>query len=250
MAGLRSPHTVTLFDFGVTTDGAFYYAMELLDGLDAGTLVRRFGPLPPERVVHLLRQVCHSLSEAHGRGLVHRDVTPANIFVCRYGEDHDFVKVLDFGLVTAASGTPAAAEVVTLATGIHGTPAYMAPEQGMGKPDVDGRADIYALGCVAYWLLTGQQVFTADTAIAVILEHARTAPVPPSSRAAQPVPEALDTVILACLAKDPAARPQTAGALSARLADAAGTARWSETRARVWWGEHLPAAAAGIESRG
>jgi serine/threonine-protein kinase len=224
--------------------------MELLDGLDAGTLVRRFGPLPPERVVHLLRQVCHSLSEAHGRGLVHRDVTPANIFVCRYGEDHDFVKVLDFGLVTAASGTPAAAEVVTLATGIHGTPAYMAPEQGMGKPDVDGRADIYALGCVAYWLLTGQQVFTAVTAIAVILEHARTAPVPPSARAPQPVPAAMDHVVLACLAKDPAARPQTAGELSARFADAAGTARWSETRARGWWREHQPAAAAGIESRG
>src|SRR3954464_15217179 len=155
IARLRSPHTVDLFDFGIADDGVFYYVMELLDGLDADSLVRRFGPIPPERAIFVLRQMCHSLSEAQSCGLVHRDIKPANIFLCRYGEEHDFVKVLDFGIVGAVRDGPAPSLMETNEHSIRGTPAFIAPEQAMGK-EVDWRADIYATGCVAYWLLTGQ----------------------------------------------------------------------------------------------
>jgi eukaryotic-like serine/threonine-protein kinase len=148
IARLRSPHTVELFDFGRAEDGAFYYVMELLDGLDADSLLRRFGPTPPERAIYLLRQVCHSLSEAQSCGLVHRDIKPANIFLCRYGEEYDFVKVLDFGIVGAVRDAAAPSLVHTRENAVRGTPAFMAPEQAMGT-DVDGRADIYATGCVA-----------------------------------------------------------------------------------------------------
>ena len=165
IARLRSPHTVTLFDFGVTEEGSFYYVMELLEGVDADTLIKRFGPIPAERVVHILRQMCHSLSEADSCGLVHRDIKPANIFLCRYGEDHDFVKVLDFGIAKAVHETSSEAQTaITIPNLIQGTPAFIAPEQALGSADVDTRADIYSTGCVAYWLLTGQLVFTADTA--------------------------------------------------------------------------------------
>jgi serine/threonine-protein kinase len=236
IAQLRSAHTVQLFDFGVATDGAFYYAMELLDGIDADSLVRRHGSLPTERVIHLLRQVCHSLSEAHSRGLVHRDVKPANIFVCRHGEEYDFVKVLDFGLVRTVRAAADTGSFKTQEAGIHGTPAFMAPEQAMGH-DVDGRADLYSTGCVAYWLLTGTAVFKSDTTMGLLLQHAQSAPEPPSNRASQPVPKALDDLILTCLAKDPAARPQTARELSLRLA-AVDVPVWTETRAREWWATH------------
>jgi serine/threonine-protein kinase len=233
---------VNLFDFGISADGAFYYVMELLDGLDAETLVRRTGPVPAERAVHLLRQVCHSLSEAESCGLVHRDIKPANIFLCRYGEDHDFVKVLDFGIVKAATATAETGRALTRDMRIHGTPAFMAPEQALGSADVDGRADIYATGCVAYWLLTGQRVFTADTPMALLLDHAQTPPTPPSTRTELPIPSALDDVVLSCLAKDPAARPQTARELSRRLANVDVANAWTEDRARDWWASHQPAA--------
>jgi eukaryotic-like serine/threonine-protein kinase len=147
IARLRSPHTVELFDFGIAEDGAFYYVMELLDGLDADSLVRRFGAVPPERAVYLLRQICHSLSEAESCGLIHRDIKPANIFICRYGEEYDFAKVLDFGIVGAVR-TPADADALrTRENAIQGTPAFMAPEQAMGQA-VDCRADIY---CPVVW---------------------------------------------------------------------------------------------------
>ena len=163
IARLRSPHTVELFDFGVAADGAFYYVMELLDGLDADTLLRRFGPTPPERAVFLLRQVCHSLSEAESCGLVHRDIKPANIFLCRYGEEYDFVKVLDFGIVKAAARRRRRRTRCTPArTPSRARPRSWRPSRRWAA-EVDGRADIYATGCVAYWLLTGQFVFTADT---------------------------------------------------------------------------------------
>ena len=242
IASLRSPHTVNLFDFGVSADGAFYYVMELLDGLDAETLVRRTGPVPAERAIHLLRQVCHSLSEAESCGLVHRDIKPANIFLCRYGEDHDFVKVLDFGIVKATTATAEIGRALTRDMSIHGTPAFMAPEQALGSADVDGRADIYATGCVAYWLLTGQLVFTADTPMALLLHHTQTPPTPPSARTELPIPSALDDVVLSCLAKDPAARPQTARELSRRLASVDVANAWTEDRARDWWASHEPAA--------
>jgi hypothetical protein len=242
IASLRSPHTVNLFDFGVSTDGAFYYVMELLDGLDAETLVRRTGPIPAERAIHLLRQVCHSLSEAESCGLVHRDIKPANIFLCRYGEDHDFVKVLDFGIVKATAATAETGPALTREMTVHGTPAFMAPEQAVGSADVDGRADIYAIGCVAYWLLTGRQVFTADTPMALLLHHAQTPATPPSTRTELPIPSALDDLVLSCLAKDPAARPQTARELSRRLASIEVANDWTDDRARDWWASHHSAA--------
>jgi serine/threonine-protein kinase len=150
IALLRSPHTVELFDFGVSTDGTFYYVMELLDGLDADTLVRRFGPVPAERAIYLLRQVCHSLSEAEAHGLVHRDIKPANIFVCRYGEDCDFVKVLDFGIAKAVGVAVDTEPALTQVNVVHGTPAFMAPEQALDRSNVDARADVYGTGCLAY----------------------------------------------------------------------------------------------------
>ena len=242
IASLRSPHTVELFDFGTADNGAFYFAMELLDGLDADTLVRRFGPVPAERAIHLLSQVCHSLSEAHSRGLVHRDVKPANVFVCRYGEEVDFVKVLDFGIVKESArevGDPG----LTNAGEIQGTPAFLAPEQALGTTDLDGRCDIYATGCLAYWLLTAQHVFTADTPVALLVHHVQTTPTPPSARTELAVPAALDEIVLACLAKDPTERPQTARELARLLGTVELKEEWTEERAREWWALHQPARA-------
>jgi len=237
IARLRSPHTVELFDFGVAADGAFYYVMELLDGLDAESLLRRFGPTPPERAIYLLRQVCHSLSEAESCGLVHRDIKPANIFICRYGEEFDFVKVLDFGIVRAVHHAVEPGEVHTRENAIQGTPAFIAPEQAMGTA-LDARADIYATGCLAYWFLTGQFVFTADTPMGMLLQHAQSAPAPPSSRTHMPIPRAFDDLVVSCLAKDPADRPQSARELSRRLAEVEGADAWTHERARDWWATH------------
>jgi len=242
IARLRSPHTVELFDFGMAADGAFYYVMELLDGLDADSLLRRFGPTPPERAIYLLRQVCHSLSEAQSCGLVHRDIKPANIFVCRYGEEYDFVKVLDFGIVRAVHDAANPNPVHTRENAVQGTPAFIAPEQAMGA-DLDGRADIYATGCVAYWLLTGQFVFTAETPMGLLVQHAQTPAAPPSARTDQPIPPALDHLVLSCLAKDPAQRPQSARELSRRLAEVEGAGAWTQDRAREWWTSHQLATA-------
>jgi len=240
IARLRSPHTVTLFDFGVADDGTFYYVMELLEGLDADKLVGRFGPMPVERVVFVLRQICHSLSEAHSCGLVHRDIKPANIFLCRYGEDHDFVKVLDFGIAKATREFAGAETALTTVDVVHGTPAFIAPEQAMGEVDVDGRADIYTAGCVAYWLLTGTVVFTGDTPIKLVLAHAQTPPEPPSSRTELPIPPELDALVMSCLSKDRAARPASAHDLLMRLDGVPVDRPWTEERAREWWQAHLP----------
>jgi serine/threonine-protein kinase len=239
-ATLSSPHTVQLFDFGVADDGSFYYVMELLDGLDLQTLVERYGPVPAERAVYLLRQVCHSLAEAESYGLVHRDIKPANLFVCRYGGEHDFVKVLDFGIAkTAGELTETGAIGLTRDNVLHGTPAYIAPEQAMGT-HLDGRADIYATGCVAYFLLTGKPVFTGDTPMEVVVHHARTPPTAPSAVSELPIPPALDQLILECLAKSPAARPATARVLAQRLVEIGGLRPWNEERARDWWEKHKP----------
>ncbi len=238
-ARLSSPHTVQLFDFGVSGDGRFYYVMELLNGLDLETLVRRHGPLPAERVTYLLRQVCHSLAEAASYGLVHRDIKPANLFVCRYGGDCDFVKVLDFGIAKEADHLMETGAIgLTREHGLRGTPAYIAPEQALGGSGIDGRADIYAVGCVAYFLLTGQLVFTGDTPMAVVVHHAHTLPIPPSERSELPIPPALDRLVLSCLAKNPAERPQSARDLSQRLAAIDGGSPWTDERAREWWDLH------------
>jgi serine/threonine-protein kinase len=213
--------------------------MELLDGLDADALIQRFGPIPPERAIYLLRQVCHSLSEAQSCGLVHRDIKPANIFLCRYGEEYDFVKVLDFGIVRAAADPAHPDPLQTRENAVRGTPAFIAPEQALGTA-VDGRADIYATGCVAYWLLTGQSVFSAETLMGLLLQHAQTAPAAPSSRTDRAIPPALDALVLSCLAKDPAKRPQSARELSLRLAEVEAASAWTQDRARDWWVKHQP----------
>jgi eukaryotic-like serine/threonine-protein kinase len=239
-ASLRSPHTISLYDFGVANDGTFFFVMELLDGLDLETLVERFGPVPPERSVHFLRQVCDSLQEAHTRGLVHRDIKPSNIFTCRLGLEVDFVKVLDFGLVKAVDEGGREATLLTAPDSTTGTPAYIAPEVVRGDRVADHRVDIYTLGCVAYWLLTGRLVFQAPNAIQLMYQHANTAPVPPSQLSEFEVPAALDAVILACLAKFPEERPQTAAELSRQLLAALPSPGWTEELAHRWWDRHHP----------
>ena len=238
-AHLRSPHTVQLYDFGVTEDETFYFVMELLDGMDLETLVRQYGPLPPARAVHILRQVCDSLEEAHASGLVHRDIKPANIHVGRVGLHHDFVKVLDFGLVKAVGGAPSDDTLAT-ETGITpGTPAYMAPEMSLGET-VDARSDIYSLGCVAYFLLTGKLVFEAEGLVQMIAKHMQAEPVPPSVRVGEAFPRGVDEVVLACLAKRPHDRIGSAAEL-ARWLDGIELQPWDETQAREWWSAHRAA---------
>jgi eukaryotic-like serine/threonine-protein kinase len=239
-ASLRSPHTISLYDFGVSQDGTFFLVMELLDGLDLETLVERFGPVPPERAVHLLRQACASLAEAHSRGLVHRDIKPSNIFTCRMGLDVDFVKVLDFGLVKAIGDGDREATLLTAPDATTGTPAYIAPEVIRGDREPDHRVDIYTLGCVGYWLLTGRLVFQAANAIQMMFQHANSPPVPPSQRSELEIPPELDRVILACLAKDPYERPSNATELSGLLAGAVARESWNEERAHRWWDRHHP----------
>jgi serine/threonine-protein kinase len=238
-AALHSSHTVALHDFGVTPEGAFYYVMELLDGLDLETLVRRFGPVPPERAIHILIQACDSLSEAHATGLVHRDVKPANILSCHWGLKWDFVKVLDFGLVKTA-WTMGDEERLTSEGTITGTPAYMAPEAALGGQPLDSRVDLYGLGCVAYWLLTGERVFVGRTPVEVLLHHVKTPPVPPSERSGRALPAALEALVLSCLAKEPDERPESAEWLAARLAECETAGAWTPARAREWWEQNLP----------
>jgi serine/threonine-protein kinase len=237
-ASLRSPHTVELYDFGVTDDQTMYFVMELLDGLDLQSMVRQYGPLPQQRVIFILQQVCESLEEAHARGLVHRDIKPANIHVGRLGLQHDFVKVLDFGLVKS-TGEPIGDQWLATDVGLTpGTPAYMSPEMAAGEA-LDGRTDIYALGCVGYFLLTGCLVFEADTLFQMMAKRLRDDPVPPSQRTSLPIDPALDAVILECLARNPEDRLASAGELRKRLG-AIEVPRWDEDQAKEWW-ERRPA---------
>jgi serine/threonine protein kinase len=235
-ASLRSPHTVDLYDFGYTGNGDFYYVMELLDGVDLYDLVKVHGALSPARAVHLLRQVCGSLAEAHARGLVHRDLKPANVMVCRMGLETDFVKVLDFGLVSAL--TTEQDVRLTGENAILGTPAFMSPEQAQGGV-VDSRSDVYALGCLAYWLVTGQLVFNQTQPLAMILDHVNTAPQRPTDRLERPLPPEFEDLILECLAKNPAERPCSARELSQRLA-ACDVGTWSSDESDAWWSGYLP----------
>jgi serine/threonine protein kinase len=239
-SALRSPHTVAVFDYGATNEGDVYYAMELLEGLSLAALVSEFGPLPAERAVYLLAGICESLGEAHERGLVHRDVKPANVFTCVMGGKYDFVKVLDFGLVKSIAGLDGKASPVTTAT-IAGSPAFLAPEavRGMIAPS----CDIYALGCVAYWLLTGKLVFEGQTPLEIILAHAQSTPVPPSVRAGSSFPAALDELVLACLEKDPQKRPATIAEIAEKLEICPVDPKWSNTRARRFFDNNRDAIA-------
>jgi serine/threonine-protein kinase len=236
---MRSPHTMDVYDFGVADDGTFYYVMELLDGFDLDELIERFGPVPAERAVYFLRQMCDSLAEAHEAGLIHRDVKPANVYVCRYGRESDFIKLLDFGLVKHGV-SERGAEKLTAGFVAGGTPAYMSPEQALGEEQVDHRSDIYAVGCVAYWLLTGNLVFKGSTPMETILMHVDREPDPPSQRTELQIPPQLEAIVLACLAKKPEARPQTAEELATRLASIPLAREWNATRAREWWNLNRP----------
>jgi serine/threonine-protein kinase len=237
-ASLNSAHTVELYDFGVSDDGTFYYIMELLQGLDCDRLVREFGALPASRVVHLMDQVCESLAEAHEKGLIHRDVKPANIHVCRSGVRCDFVKVLDFGLVAHRQHVPSDV-MLTPPEHAIGTPAFMAPEVVQGK-EIDERSDLYGLGCVAYWLVTGRQVFEGSGFLEVISKHLQAEPDPPSRHCPGEVPRELDALILSCLQKAPELRPPNAREVARLLHAVPLQDSWSAERAEAWWSEHIP----------
>jgi len=228
---LTHPNTVAIYDYGRTPEGVFYYAMEFLDGTNLDDLVRQYGPLPEARVVYLLKQVCGALAEAHAAGLVHRDVKPANVFLTRRGGLHDFVKVLDFGLVKVADAREAH---LTSANTVTGTPLYLSPE-GISQPDSVGPpADVYALGAVAYFLLVGQPVFDGKSVVEICMKHMNKEPTPPSSRGAVVGPE-LEQLLLRCLAKSPDSRPQNAGALLAALEECPVSGKWTATLAASWW---------------
>jgi DNA-binding NtrC family response regulator len=234
IARLSSPNTVRIYDFGVSETGSFYFVMELLAGMDLASVVQRFGPLPPERVVAVLRQACRSLAEAHAAGLLHRDIKPQNLFLCRLGVDFDIVKVLDFGLVKSLDE---GATELTAAGALTGTPAYMPPERVVAA-SADERSDLYSLGCVGYWMLTGQPLFTGEP-MAVMIHHVRTAPKAPSTIAAGPVPDRLEQIILACLEKSPDNRPSSAIDLWRQLGEVPLATPWTAERAESWWREHL-----------
>jgi serine/threonine-protein kinase len=238
-ARLESPHTVSLYHFGTSDDGSLYYVMELLDGLDLETWVRTYGPLEPDRAVRMLLQVCHSLKEAHRAQLVHRDIKPANIFACRYGEDVDFVKVLDFGLVGPHPEAGGKKSTITGQIFVGGTPAYLPPEVAAGE-NMDHRGDIYSLGCVAYFLLTGRCVFEHDNPVDMVRAHHTEKPVPPSEVSELDIPECLERVVMGCLEKNPDDRPEDAGVLAQLLRACELVTDRTYESAERWWERHRP----------
>jgi hypothetical protein len=231
-ARLSHPNTVEIYDYGRAEDGTYYYVMEYLDGLSLAELVERHGPLPPGRAVYLLRQVCGALGEAHAAGLIHRDIKPSNIFAARCGGLGDVAKLLDFGLVLPRAGPDAAH--LSGEGQVLGTPLYMAPEQATGGRELDERSDIYSLGAVAYFLLTGRPPFEGDSGIGVMIAHARD-PVVPPSRVRGGIPEDLERVVLRCLAKEPAERFPDADALGLALGACDCAGDWDQGRAARWW---------------
>ena len=234
-ARLSHPNTVTIYDFGRTADGVFYYAMELLDGVSLDVLVESDGPQPPERALHVLDGVAGALVEAHGIGLIHRDLKPANIMLCQQGGALDVPKVLDFGLVKDLGSEDIS---LTASSSLTGTPLYMAPEAIRTPGEMDARSDLYALGAVAYFLVTGEHVFTGRNAMEVCGHHLHTKPVPPSARLGRPLPPDLEKLILDCLEKDPGGRPQTAAELRRRVRECRANGAWDPERARLWWQEN------------
>jgi tRNA A-37 threonylcarbamoyl transferase component Bud32 len=233
-ARLAHPNSIEIYDYGHTEDGTFYYVMEYLQGLSLADLVRQAGPLSPGRLVYLFRQVCAGLAEAHTLGLVHRDLKPANIFVAVRGGESDVAKVLDFGLVKLTKDPGAAALTSDLT--VSGTPLFMAPEQAVGDRSLDARADIYALGAMMYYALTGQPPFQGESAFAVMMAHSRD-PVVPPSQVRPGVPADLESVILRCLAKKPEERYPDVKALSQALSACAATAEWDSDQADRWWAD-------------
>jgi len=248
-AELTHPNTISIYDYGRTPDGIFYYAMEFLDGVNLEDLIKEHGPLPAERVVHVLRQVCGALAEAHDVGLIHRDVKPANVFLTQRGGEYDVVKVIDFGLVkdlhsADSSNTADGDDVLT------GTPLYMAPEAIKSRDGVDERTDIYAVGAVGYFLLTGEPVFGGETVVEVCAAHLHEPPIPPGDRVPGGVPKDLQAVVLACLAKDPDERPADARRLRRDLDACADAGAWGTDQAQRWWEGRAPRRARHVDFGG
>jgi serine/threonine-protein kinase len=239
MATLTHPNTVEVFDYGHADDGTFYYVMEYLPGQNLESLVSRHGPLPPGRAIHFLRQVCGALREAHAVGLLHRDIKPGNVIACERGQVFDVAKLLDFGLVQE-SRLAREADRLTVQGAIVGSPPYMSPEQAAGKP-LDVRSDIYSVGGVAYYLLTGQPPFVRETAMQILLAHAYE-PVAPLRDLRPDLPADLEAVVLRCLAKDPARRYPDADSLEKALAACAAVRCWGDDQAAAWWREQAATA--------
>lgn len=231
---LNHPNTVAIYDYGRTPEGVFYYAMEFLDGINLQDLVEKYGPQPEGRVIRILQQICGSLYEAHGLGLVHRDIKPANVMLNRRGGEPDVVKVLDFGLVKALDD----AHQARPETGLSGTPLYMSPEAIQTPDTVDGRSDLYAVGAIGYFLVTGKSVFEANSLVELCQKHVISLPVTPSERLGRAVSPELEAALLSCLEKNRAKRPQTARELAAQLSRASNVISWSIDDAEAWWGRH------------
>ncbi len=225
---LTSPNTVAVYDYGVSAEGLFYYVMEYLEGVNLGHIVRQTGPLPPGRAIHFLKQACSSLAEAHSRGLIHRDLKPENLMVCTRGGVPDTVKVLDFGLATIAAQCPDGGQAPVA---ICGTPHYMSPESVTAPLTVDHRSDLYSLGAVAYFLVTGQTVFPATTIHAVLRSHQSEVPVRPSVRLGTPIDSDLEEVILQCLSKSRDQRPRSAEDFSRMLGRCQSAGSWDPQEA-------------------
>ncbi len=241
-ASLRSPHTVALYDFGRTGDNTFYYVMELLDGIDLQTMVDQYGPMHAGRVAKLMLGIAASLNEAHKAGMIHRDIKPKNLVLAKLGLEYDFVKVLDFGLVKSKLMAEES-QLQTMEGSATGTPAYMPPEIAMGSKTVDGRADLYSLGCVAYFLLTGKLVFDEPTHTSMALAHVQKAPIPPSELGFR-VPAGLEAIVMQLLAKDPNDRVSSAEELHRQIRNLKDLPKWCEDAAKDWWKHHLPESAA------
>ncbi len=237
-ASLRSPNTVALYDFGRTSDNTFYYVMELLDGIDLQTMVDQYGPLHAGRVANIILGISNSLREAHRAGMVHRDIKPKNIVLAKQGVQYDFVKVLDFGLVKSKT-SEAEANLLTMDGVATGTPAYLPPEIAMGEKKIDGRADLYSLGCVAYFLLTGKLVFNEPTTTAMALAHVQKQPTPLSELNPK-IPAGLEAVVMKLLSKKPEERFATAEELHRKIRSLTDTPQWCEDAAMTWWKENLP----------
>ena len=244
-AGLTHPNTITIYDYGRTPDDTFYYAMEYLAGMDLQELVERFGPLPAPRVAFILRQALGSLGEAHSRGIIHRDIKPSNIFLTQRGGLFDFVKVLDFGLAKQIKAE--GASELTKTGMLFGTPRYIAPETVYGTEKADHRSDLYNLGGVAYWMLTGQPPFATENSVELIVDHVKTVPVPPSELSEVPMPPELDALVMRLLEKKPEDRFRSAGEVEAALDEVEFTNHWSQASARAWWELHAPSEELGCD---
>ncbi len=234
MATLTHPNTVEVYDYGRTADGTFYYVMEYLPGLGLQELVEEYGPLPPGRAIHFLRQVCAALKEAHAIGLIHRDIKPSNVIACQRGGIHDVAKLLDFGLVQDIGTFTSGSDKLTMQGAILGSPNYISPEQASGKNRIDSRTDIYSLGALAYFLVTGQTPFVRETAMELLAAHMKDEPTPPRQLRPE-LPHDLEEVILMCLRKNPDDRFGDAESLDLALAACDAADQWDEYRARDWW---------------